>query len=121
MLVDNVEELETKNRDHAFKLLELSAKTKNLIQVLVEQHTKTSRTGVNVNDLIPGKGNGLIVLLHGPPGVGKTLTAESVAILTGKPLYSISMSDVGLAPSVVETNLLRIFDLAGEFPLCSKR
>jgi SpoVK/Ycf46/Vps4 family AAA+-type ATPase len=27
------------------------------------------------DDLIEGKGKGLIVLLHGPPGVGKTFTA----------------------------------------------
>jgi len=27
------------------------------------------------DDLIAGKGNGLIMLLHGGPGTGKTLTA----------------------------------------------
>ena len=27
------------------------------------------------DDLIPGKGGGVVILLHGPPGVGKTLTA----------------------------------------------
>jgi ATP-dependent 26S proteasome regulatory subunit len=29
-----------------------------------------------MNDIIRGKGNGLIILLHGSPGTGKTLTAE---------------------------------------------
>lgn len=29
-----------------------------------------------LNDIIAGKGNGLIILLHGSPGTGKTLTAE---------------------------------------------
>lgn len=112
LLVDNVAPLKTEGTDTAFKLLELAPKTKELIKSLVQQHTKNNG---KVSDLIPGKGNGLIVLLHGPPGVGKTLTAESVAMLTGKPLYSISMSDIGLSSAVAETNLIRIFDLAGEY------
>lgn len=29
-----------------------------------------------MDDIIAGKGNGLIILLHGSPGTGKTLTAE---------------------------------------------
>jgi MoxR-like ATPase len=36
--------------------------------------------------LIVGKGNGLILLLHGGPGTGKTLTAESIAEVAEKPL-----------------------------------
>lgn len=38
------------------------------------------------NDVVAGKGSGLIFLLHGPPGVGKTLTAEAVAEYLKKPL-----------------------------------
>ena len=41
-------------------------------------------------DLIPGKGKGLIVLLHGAPGVGKTSTAESIAAHTNRPLFPIT-------------------------------
>jgi len=96
-------------KENAFNKLELNPKHKKLLKELVEQHAKNTE---RLSDLVPGKGNGLIVLLHGPPGVGKTLTAESVAILTEKPLYTLSMSDLGQAPSAVETVLLRAFELA---------
>jgi SpoVK/Ycf46/Vps4 family AAA+-type ATPase len=51
----------------------------------------------------------------GPPGVGKTLTAESVAKSAGKPLLSIGVSDIGLKSDVAEKNLRRVFDLATEW------
>lgn len=38
------------------------------------------------NDVVAGKGSGLIFLLHGPPGVGKTMTSEAVAETLHKPL-----------------------------------
>lgn len=37
---------------------------------------------------------GLVIVLHGPPGVGKTLTAEAVAEYTQKPLYQVSVGDI---------------------------
>lgn len=45
--------------------------------------------------------------------MGKTLTAESVALLAGKPLFSVGVSDIGLEGSKVEANLQKVFDLAG--------
>jgi SpoVK/Ycf46/Vps4 family AAA+-type ATPase len=109
MLVDNVKEMDQKDKETAYKKLELDSKSKNILKTLVLQHSNETN---KIDDLIPGKGNGLIVLLHGPPGVGKTLTAESLALLSGKPLYSVSMSDVGTSPTVVEKNLIRVFELA---------
>jgi hypothetical protein len=41
------------------------------------------------------------------------LTAESVALLAGKPLFSIGVSDIGVQGDKVEMNLQKIFDLAG--------
>jgi len=38
----------------------------------------------------------MIMLLSGPPGVGKTLTAESVAETLKVPLYMMSAGDLGL-------------------------
>lgn len=46
------------------------------------------------SDIMEGKGNGLILLLHGGPGTGKTLTAESVAELAKKPLYRVTCGDM---------------------------
>lgn len=48
----------------------------------------------------------------GPPGVGKTSTAETVAIKARKPLFAISVADVGTTAKHVEANLARIFALA---------
>lgn len=43
-----------------------------------------------VKDLIQGKGGGLICVLFGTPGTGKTLTAEAVAEHLQRPLYIVS-------------------------------
>lgn len=43
-----------------------------------------------------------MIVLHGPPGVGKTLTAESVAEYTQKPLYPINIGELTAEQSVVQ-------------------
>ena len=63
-------------------------------------------------DLIQGKGTGLFILLHGVPGVGKTATAEAIAQANGKPLFSITVGDLGMTPEKLETSLREIFRLA---------
>ncbi|MCJ1438851.1 hypothetical protein MMC27_008241 [Xylographa pallens] len=63
-------------------------------------------------DLIPGKGKGLIVLLHGAPGVGKTSTAESIAAHTNRPLFPITCGDIGETADDVDTKLRSTFQLA---------
>lgn len=56
-------------------------------------------------DLVRGKGLGLIILLHGTPGSGKTSTAETVAAHTGRPLYAITCGDLGESLEDIETRL----------------
>ncbi|KAM7183495.1 hypothetical protein V8F33_013542 [Rhypophila sp. PSN 637] len=63
-------------------------------------------------DLIEGKGSGLFILLHGVPGVGKTATAEAIAKANGKPLFKITVGDLGMTPENLETSLREIFRLA---------
>jgi hypothetical protein len=69
-LVDEVQEVQW--RDNAFEKLELNSVVKSTIRALVETHNKT---GLKFDDFIKDKGKGLIMLLYGPPGAGKTLTA----------------------------------------------
>ena len=45
-------------------------------------------------DVVKGKGKGLIILLHGAPGVGKTSTAECVAAQLKRPLLPITCGDI---------------------------
>ncbi|KAK5625350.1 hypothetical protein RRF57_001066 [Xylaria bambusicola] len=73
-------------------------------------------------DYVHGKGNGLILLLHGGPGTGKTFTAEGVAEFAEKPLLRVTCGDVGTVAEVVEKKLQSSFHLGkiwncGLFPL----
>jgi len=90
----------------SFDRLVLPAKTKELIQALV-----AVQTSGKMQDIIAGKGNGLIVLLHGGPGTGKTLTAETVAEMAEKPLYRVTCGDIGTNAVQVEKYLTSIFHL----------
>lgn len=88
------------NRD-AFQTLVIERKSRDLIQALVTNQIEAE----SATDLIAGKGNGLILLLHGGPGTGKTLTAESVAEIAEKPLYRVTCGDVGTKAEAVEKYL----------------
>lgn len=79
----------------------LQSTKKELIRALVKKHDSMKES----MDIIEGKGNGLILLLHGGPGTGKTLTAESVAELTHRPLYRVTCGDVGTNAEEVEQYL----------------
>ncbi|OJD32646.1 aaa family atpase [Diplodia corticola] len=92
----------------AFERLVLDAEKKEIIEALVTVHTKTLKS----TDLIEGKGNGLVMLLHGSPGTGKTLTAESVAELTKRPLYRVTCGDMGTNPEAVEKYLESVFHIS---------
>ena len=80
--VDQVEEI--KFAENAFASLVLPKEQKSLIRAFVESQVKYKD---DFDDIISGKGRGMIMLLAGPPGVGKTLTSESVAEDMRVPLY----------------------------------
>ncbi|KAI2619518.1 hypothetical protein GGS26DRAFT_572533 [Hypomontagnella submonticulosa] len=85
----------------AFDRLVLEDKLKEMIYALVNVQTSAKK----MDDIVTGKGNGLIILLHGSPGTGKTLTAESVAEIAEKPLYRVTCGDIGTDAPKVEKYL----------------
>ena len=78
---------------------------KDLVLAFAEAQSKT-RT--NFDNFIQGKGKGINMLLSGPPGVGKTLTAEGVAEAMRVPLYSIGAAELGSKPAHLEKKLEEI-------------
>ncbi len=88
------------NKD-AFENLVIEPFAKTLVKALVIQQLEKEKG----TDLIAGKGQGLIVLLHGGPGTGKTFTAETVAEIAEKPLYRVTCGDLGAEPMKIETYL----------------
>ncbi|CAG8954560.1 hypothetical protein HYFRA_00004477 [Hymenoscyphus fraxineus] len=95
----------------AFKDLVVDEETKELVQALVMKQLAVQES----TDVIQGKGNGLILLLHGGPGTGKTFTAEGVAEFAEKPLLRVTCGDVGTSAEVVEKRLKASFHLGKTF------
>jgi hypothetical protein len=93
--------------EKAFDKLVIDPYKKMIIETLVKNHDTT-----NDIDIIEGKGKGLIFLLYGPPGVGKTLTSEAISEYMKRPLYSVNVSDLGTNPDVVEDEMEMIIDYA---------
>ncbi|KAI0126120.1 hypothetical protein BJ170DRAFT_725951 [Xylariales sp. AK1849] len=75
-----------------FDDLVLDSSIKKTVQALVSTHSE-KREGFD--DIVKGKGQGLVCVLHGPPGVGKTLTA----------------GDLGVTSSDLDHQLTRIMDM----------
>ncbi|CAF9912370.1 hypothetical protein IMSHALPRED_000298 [Imshaugia aleurites] len=97
-----------------FDTLVIPAKTKEMLQALVHNQIPDPNKPA-FDDFIEGKGKGLIVLLHGPPGVGKTLTAEAVSEYQKRPLYRVCAGDLGLDSEKLEDRLAEILDLVARW------
>ncbi|KAI1345352.1 P-loop containing nucleoside triphosphate hydrolase protein [Xylaria sp. FL0043] len=97
--------------EDAFRNLVLENDTKRLIESFVLTQTRKEK-GREFDDIIEGKGQGIIMLLTGEPGVGKTLTAETVAEKACRPLYMLSVGELGTSSDTVERGLTKAFDLA---------
>ena len=102
----------------AFERLVMPASRKKLIEALVTSHKRINANGgkdkessSGTADVIAGKGEGTIFLLYGPPGVGNTLTAEAIAEVLHKPLYVVSMGELGTSPEALEERLQDILSL----------
>ncbi|OCK93376.1 uncharacterized protein K441DRAFT_706219 [Cenococcum geophilum 1.58] len=106
-----------KAKSEGFNSLKLPRGHKAMVKALVQSHSMKAEVNEYNDDIVDydvvrGKGRGLIILLHGVPGVGKTSTAECVAESTGKPLFPITCGDLGTEPGEVEDSLREKFHLA---------
>ncbi|KAH6639325.1 P-loop containing nucleoside triphosphate hydrolase protein [Boeremia exigua] len=108
--VNCVEQIEWQK--DAFDRLVLPKNQKELILGFTESQRKNRDT---FDDVIEGKGRGMIILLCGPPGVGKTLTSEAVAEEMKVPLYLMSAGDLGFDPRHVETKLQDILEMCSRW------
>jgi hypothetical protein len=92
-------------RDRAIDQLVMPDNKKRMILALVKN------SAGSFADIVDGKGGGCIFLLHGPPGLGKTLTAEAVAESLKRPLYSVSIGELGTDVQSLEKSLRQILDV----------
>ncbi|CAH6419836.1 AAA family ATPase [uncultured virus] len=90
-----------------YQELVLDDKYKKFLSLVTSNHYKSKQV-----DVIKGKGNGLLFVLSGPPGVGKTMTAEALAEKNHVPLMIISFGGLGTTPDNVEQALKLIMQLA---------
>ena len=95
-----------------FEKLVLPDTQKKMIKALMKHN---SISGGGFRDLVEGKGEGLVLLLFGEPGVGKTLTAEGISELLRKPLYSVSMGTLGTTADELERRLGEILHLSARW------
>lgn len=93
-----------------FEELALDAGTKKTVQALVSTHSQRNKDD-GFDDIVKGKGQGLVCVLHGPPGVGKTLTAECVAEYVRRPLFMVSSGDLGVSSEQLDKKLTSIMDM----------
>jgi hypothetical protein len=100
---------EIKWNPEAFESLVLPDRIKSNLKGLVSSHRFNAAK--TIDDVIQGKGKGLNVVLHGPPGVGKTLTGESIAEYLHCPLYAVSAGELGTNSRTLEQDLNRIMDI----------
>jgi SpoVK/Ycf46/Vps4 family AAA+-type ATPase len=90
----------------AFDHLVLSEEKKTLIKSIIY----ADQLGL-ITDIVTNKAGGFIVLLHGNPGTGKTLTAEAASEKAQKPLMMLSAAELGFKAVAVELNLRNILEI----------
>jgi hypothetical protein len=109
---------QTQGRRATLDDIKMKASHRTIIRSTVSSHFSKKEKERNHDipvyqpDVIQGKGRGVVILLHGAPGVGKTCTAEAVASENEKPLFPITCGDLGVSPQTVEKTLKDIFRYA---------
>lgn len=100
-------------KKHSFDHLVIPDSYRNVIRALVDVHSGKLKDSL-IEDVVEGKGAGLILTLHGRPGTGKTLTAEAVADHLKRPLYAVSAGELGMNPTNLERQLKDILEVCVE-------
>ncbi|OAT08034.1 hypothetical protein BDBG_04031 [Blastomyces gilchristii SLH14081] len=92
-----------------FNSLVMPAEKKKVIMTLAESVNQIK--SARLDNVIAEKGLGVIILLHGPSSVGKTLTAEAIAEHQQRPLYSVSADKLSTDAGALEIQLSQIFQI----------
>ena len=107
-------------REDGFGRLQLPESHKKMVESAVQSHLRRKKierilesgnAHLITQDFIRDKGRGLIIMLHGEPGVGKTATAEAVAQTYRRPLFPISCGNLN-GSRAAEAMLGTVFRLA---------
>nr|KMM69764.1 hypothetical protein CPAG_06078 [Coccidioides posadasii RMSCC 3488] len=96
-----------------FTSLVMPEEKKKVVMALAE--TVNQVESARLDDVVAGKGLGVTILLHGPPGVGKTLTAEAIAEHQQRPLYLVSAGELSTDAGTLEMQLIQIFQIASHW------
>ncbi|KAG9101376.1 hypothetical protein FRC07_010314, partial [Ceratobasidium sp. 392] len=99
--------------ENAFDRLVLSDEYKDIIKAQVETFSK--RGDELVSDLVENKGGGMVMVLHGKPGTGKTLTAEAISEHLKCPLYMVSSGELGQYTDALESQLRDIMTMSASW------
>ncbi|KAF2965665.1 hypothetical protein GQX73_g7922 [Xylaria multiplex] len=104
----NVDDIQDVEWDEApYNNLVLPEGERDLVMAFADHPRRSTR---GFDDFVAHKGEGIIILLCGPAGVGKTLTAEAVAEKSRIPLYILSASDLGTSADKVEAGLMKALE-----------
>ncbi|KAL0941515.1 AAA family protein [Colletotrichum truncatum] len=98
--------------EEAFNSLVLPGSYKRLLGAFIESQLQFKN---EFDDFVSGKGKGIVILLSGSPGTGKTLTVESVADVMKAPLYSLTAGDLGTGSEGVQRRLDDALQLAADW------
>lgn len=89
--------------------LVLDQSTKDLVLMLIEG------ADARMSDIIAGKSSGIIIAASGPPGVGKTLTAQIFSEKTQRPIYAVQCSQLGTDEELIEKKLDIVLERASRW------
>jgi hypothetical protein len=103
------------NSQNAFGNLVMRKDDLDMLKAIAVTGDVGAKDGPSVSfdqtDFVNGKGVGKVILLYGPPGVGKSFTVECLAQHVGRPLLSLKATDIGTDQSA-EQKLSGWLDLA---------